>query len=141
MADVFSPEKRSEVMSKITSKNTGPEVRLRHALHNFGLRYRLHDKRLPGTPDIVLRRYNAAIQVRGCFWHQHNCKNGHIPKSRQDYWIEKLQKNVERDRKNDEELKKLGWRLWVVWECEISSKTKLGVVAERIYQEIKRDSV
>ena len=128
-------------MSKITSKNTGPEVRLRKALYNLGLRYRLHDKRLPGTPDIVLRKYNAAIQVRGCFWHQHDCKSGHVPKSRQEYWVGKLKKNVERDRRNDKELKKLGWRLWIIWECEISSKAKLESVTERIYNKIKKDSI
>lgn len=125
MPDVFSPEKRSEVMRAIRSKDTKPEIAIRSALHAAGFRYRLHVRDLPGKPDIVLPRYKLAIQVRGCFWHGHTCHDGHVPKSRVDYWPNKLARNVERDRKNDKLLRQAGWELLNVWECECSSRERL----------------
>ena len=108
--DIWTKEKRSEVMSKIRSKDTLPEIRVRKMLFARGYRYRLHVKNLPGKPDIVLPKYNAVIFVHGCFWHLHlGCRDGTIPKTRTDYWEKKLLGNKERDKKNMNELRKQGW--------------------------------
>ena len=136
MVDVYSKRKRSEVMKKITSKNTTPELKVRKSLHARGLRYRLHVKELPGCPDIVLPKYNAVVQVRGCFWHQHICKDGKVPKSNKRYWVPKLEKNKMRDKINDRELRKLGWKLWIVWECEIKNKKLLEKNTKILFEEI-----
>jgi len=132
MADVFSKKKRSEVMSKIRSKDTKPEMQIRKGLHALGFRYRLHDKKLPGKPDIVLPRFKTAIQVRGCFWHGHDCIDGHIPKTRKEYWEPKLKANAARDKKNDQRLKEMGWHLIVVWECQCMSNKTLNKQLSRI---------
>lgn len=132
MPDVFTTEKRSAVMAVIRSKDTKPEMAIRRALHAAGFRFRLHVRTLPGKPDIVLPRYKTAIQVRGCFWHGHSCHDGHIPKSRADYWPAKLMKNTERDRANDERLKQMGWNLLVIWECDCSSSQRLELTMSRI---------
>ena len=124
-------------MSKIRSKDTKPEMRIRKGLHALGYRYRLHDKRLPGKPDLVFPRYKTVVQVRGCFWHGHDCKDGHIPKSRKQYWVPKLSKNIARDASNDEKLKDLGWKIIVVWECECSSVEKTNIQLERISRFLK----
>lgn len=122
MSDIVSKSKRSEIMGAIRAKDTKPEVRLRKALFGAGFRYRLHDHRLPGKPDLVFPRYNTVVQVRGCFWHQHSCRDGHIPKSGVRYWKPKLRSNVERDIRNDKALVSLGWNVIVVWECGLRSK-------------------
>jgi DNA mismatch endonuclease (patch repair protein) len=132
MGDVFSKEKRSEVMSKIRSKNTRPEIALRKALHGLGMRYRLHAKDLPGSPDVVLPRYRAVIQVRGCFWHGHHCTDGHIPASRREYWEPKLVRNKRRDIRNDKALRRHGWSVIVVWECQLRNRKALGTQIRRI---------
>ena len=136
MADIFSSAKRSEVMRQIKAKDTVPELRVRRSLHSKGYRFILHDKRLPGTPDIVLPKYRAVIQVRGCFWHGHICKDGHIPKTRREYWQNKLLSNSERDRRNDKKLRKMGWKVIVVWECRTQSKAKLGKSLKYITQRL-----
>lgn len=123
-------------MSKIRSKDTGPEVRIRKYLHSKGLRYRLHVNKLPGKPDIVFQRYRAAIQVRGCFWHQHTCRDGRVPASRREYWVPKFERTAKRDRANDRKLVAAGWRLWVVWECEIRSEELLKAIGDLLYEEI-----
>lgn len=130
--DILTPEKRSERMKAIGPKDTKPEMTVRRFLHRQGFRYILHDKRLPGRPDIVLPKYRTAIQVRGCFWHLHDCSIGHIPKSKASYWARKLRANKERDEKNDKELRKLGWNLIVVWECECAKKQRLEATQKRI---------
>lgn len=118
--DIWSKEKRSEVMSKIRSSNTQPERRVRKMLTVLGYRYRLNVKGLPGKPDIVLRKYNAIIFVHGCFWHLHSkCRDGTIPKSRTEYWEAKLLKNKERDAEKFRKLKQQGWKVLRLWECEI----------------------
>jgi DNA mismatch endonuclease, patch repair protein len=132
MVDVFTKEKRSEVMSKIRSKDTNPELRIRKGLHRLGYRYRLNVRELPGKPDLLLPKYRTAIQVRGCFWHGHVCNDGHRPKTREDYWTSKLAKNVDRDRRNDERLQDLGWRLIIVWECHCSTRKGLEKELKRI---------
>jgi len=122
MADKISASQRSRIMSRIKSKDTSPEIAVRKYLHGLGYRFRLHDKTLPGKPDIVLKKYMTAIQVRGCFWHQHGCKFSNSPKSNKSYWIPKLKKNKKRDKINDRKIIKLKWKLIVIWECEISKK-------------------
>src|SRR5579859_7787237 len=121
--DVFTAEKRSAVMAKIRSRNTKPELLFRKALHQKGFRFRL-DSDLPGRPDIVLKRLKTVIQVRGCFWHQHSCIDGHVPKSHLSYWKPKLERNCQRDKRNGRKLRMLGWSVFVVWECRI--KKHLG---------------
>jgi len=125
MTDVFSKQKRSDVMSRISSKDTKPEIHLRKSLHRKGFRFKLHHKKLPGKPDIVLPKYRTVIQVKGCFWHGHNCIDGHIPKSNTAYWKPKILNNVRRDRRNDRLLREMGWSVLTVWECSISSSNKL----------------
>ncbi|SDC16112.1 very short patch repair endonuclease [Niabella drilacis] len=120
MADIWSKEKRSEVMSKIRSKDTKPEIMLRKALFALGYRYRIHNNKLPGKPDIVLPKYKTAIFVHGCFWHYHaDCREGRIPNTNSTFWKEKLLKNISRDQKHQETLAQLGWEVLVCWECEI----------------------
>lgn len=130
--DFLSQEERSARMRAIKPKDTKPEMIIRRFLHRNGFRYVLHDKRLPGRPDIVLPKYRTAIQVRGCFWHMHDCPIGHMPKSNRPYWSNKLNSNKERDEKNDEKLRGLGLNLIVVWECECSSKKRLEATLERL---------
>lgn len=117
--DRLTPEKRSWNMSRIRSKNTKPELYLRRALHGMGFRYRLHEKKLPGSPDLVFPKYKAVIFVHGCFWHRHGCKQATTPSTRKQYWEEKFKGNIERDERNIQSLKDLGWRVMVVWECEL----------------------
>lgn len=126
MADILSKERRSWNMSRIKSKNTKPEIIVRKLLFSMGYRYRLHIRDLPGTPDIVLPKYRTVIFVNGCFWHRHpNCKYTTMPKSRTDFWSNKFLANIERDKRNYSELKKLGWKIIIIWECEISNKSYL----------------
>lgn len=123
-------------MAKIRCRDTQPELRLRSALHKLGLRFRVCRKDLPGKPDIVLPRHRLAIQVRGCFWHQHDCGGGRLPKSNLDYWQPKLARNVERDRAKDLALAALGWRVKVVWECELKGDDAVRKVAEALAAEL-----
>jgi DNA mismatch endonuclease (patch repair protein) len=126
--DIWSKEKRSEVMSNILSINTGPERRVRKMLTALGYRYRLNVKSFLGKPDIVLRKHNSIIFVHGCFWHLHSkCRDGAIPKTRTKYWKNKLLKNKERDAKNIKELRQLGWKVLRLWECEIE-KSPMKVI-------------
>lgn len=123
MTDVHSKEKRSYNMSKIKGKNTKPELIVRKYLHSQGFRYLLHDKRFPGKPDIVLPKYKAVVNIHGCFWHKHDgCKYFVIPKTRTDWWLEKINKTVERDKQNESSLESMGWKSFVVWECELKGE-------------------
>jgi len=120
--DVHSPETRSYNMSRIRGKNTKPEVRLRSLLHRAGFRFRIHDSRLLGKPDIVLPKYKVVIFVNGCFWYRHKgCKYCTFPKSRKEFWDRKFADTIERDGLKQEQLRKAGWKVYVVWECEIKS--------------------
>jgi len=113
-------------MSRIRSKDTKPEVILRSALHRKGFRFRKNYSKLPGNPDIVFPKYSTVILVHGCYWHRHNgCKNAATPKTNTDFWIKKFAKNIERDDEVKKKLEKVGWKVIVVWECEISTKDKL----------------
>lgn len=120
MADVHEPEVRSYNMSRIRSKNTKPEIKVRKYLFSNGFRYRLHQKNLPGKPDIVLKKYNTVIFIHGCFWHGHDgCKYFVVPKTRTAWWLEKIRKNKLNDQVNMEKLKQIGWKVIVIWECEL----------------------
>lgn len=124
--DRITPEKRSWLMSRIRSENTTPEIRVRSALHRAGYRFRLHVKTLPGSPDIVLPKYKTVIFVHGCFWHNHKgCSISRIPSTNSDFWKKKFQRNVERDKRVKKELRKLGWKVIVVWECEVDKIAKI----------------
>ena len=121
MSDVFDTATRSRVMSLIRSKDTNPEMIVRRHFHGAGLRFRLHNNMLPGKPDLVLRRHRAVIFVHGCFWHQHpGCRYAVMPKQNQLYWREKLMGNRARDEERITELEAQGWRVFVVWECELT---------------------
>lgn len=125
-ADVVPPEQRSRNMSKIKGKNTKPEMIVRSTCHDLGLRYRLHRKDLPGTPDLVFPKYQLCLFVHGCFWHRHpGCKYAYTPKSRLDFWLPKLAKNVERDAKALRELETAGWRVSIIWECQTKYRDAL----------------
>ena len=117
--DKFSAQKRSDIMSKVTSKNTKPELLVRRFLHSLGFRYKLHRKDLPGNPDIVLPKHRLAVFVHGCFWHRHpGCSKATTPSTNQEYWNKKFQDNIERDTKTIRELRELNWIPLVIWECE-----------------------
>ena len=112
-------------MRAIRSKDMLPELAVRRAAHRLGYRFRLHRKDLPGKPDMVFSSRRKVIFVHGCFWHLHNCKTAHIPKSNQNYWVPKLERNQMRDRKNIEALKLAGWKVLIVWECETRDEKRL----------------
>ena len=124
MTDVVDSETRSRMMSGIRGKDTRPELEIRRQLHGLGFRYRLHDKQLPGKPDLVLKKYNAVIFVHGCFWHRHNCSLFKWPKTRPEFWKEKINRNHENDLKALQKLQSAGWRVCIVWECAIKSTVK-----------------
>ena len=124
MADVHTKAQRSYNMSRIKGKNTKPEMLVRKFLHFHGFRYKLHDKTLPGKPDIVLPKYRTVIFVHGCFWHGHeNCKYYVIPKTRTDWWVNKIDKNILNDLKVEKILKNEGWKIIKIWECSLKSAT------------------
>lgn len=117
--DIISPEQRSALMSRIKGKNTKIELEVRHGLHALGFRYRLGGAGLPGRPDIVLPKYRTVVFIHGCFWHMHDCHLFRWPKSRPDFWRQKITANSDRDRKVASQLDSLGWRVETVWECEL----------------------
>ncbi len=120
MTDVFDQQKRSWIMSRVKGRDTKPEVAVRSALHRAGFRFRLHAKDLPGAPDIVLRKHRMVVFVNGCFWHGHGCPRGaRIPAANRDYWVRKIARNQARDRRVQRQLRRLGWRVRVVWECKL----------------------
>lgn len=120
VVDVVSKEVRSRMMAGIRGANTRPEIQVRKYLHSQGLRFRLHGSRLPARPDIVLPRWSVAVLVHGCFWHGHDsCRYFRLPTTRQEFWREKIRANIYRDRKNVDELMRLGWRVAIIWECAL----------------------
>jgi DNA mismatch endonuclease, patch repair protein len=128
MMDTISEERRSWNMSRIKGRDTGPELRLRSLLHRAGFRFRLHAKDLPGRPDIVLPKYRTAIFVHGCFWHRHEgCRNATTPSTRPEFWQEKFDGNVERDKRNRAALETAGWTVITVWECDLKADADLIV--------------
>lgn len=119
MADVFTREKRSEVMAAIRAKDTKPEIAVRRALHAMGYRFRLHAAALPGRPDIVMKRLGLIVQVKGCFWHGHRCLKGRVPGLHRRYWLEKIAGNKARDARNERKLRATGWSVKTIWECRV----------------------
>lgn len=133
MADVHAPAVRSKNMRAIRARNTRPELQLRRSLHAAGLRYKLHDKNLPGAPDLVFPKHRAVVFVHGCFWHLHGCRYSKMPSTRAAFWQEKLTLNRERDRRVCTELLDSGWRVGVVWECALrKSSSDAEFVAELV---------
>ena len=123
MADVHNKKTRSYNMSQIKSKNTKPEILVRRFLFSKGFRFRIHDKKLPGKPDIVLPKYKTVILVHGCFWHGHkNCKYFVVPKTRTEWWLNKINRNKENDKKAVRALKNFGYKTLLIWECQLKSK-------------------
>ena len=121
--DTVDKATRSRIMSLVGRKDTGPEIILRLALHKLGVRYRLHVKSLPGSPDLVFPRYRAVVFVHGCYWHCHGCYRSTIPKTRRSFWKRKFLANKERDERNLRMLKESGWRVMIVWECTMRGRT------------------
>ena len=121
MPDRLTPEQRKKCMSRVKGKNTTPELLVRKALFHEGFRYRINDKKLAGHPDIVLKKYKTVIFINGCFWHGHeNCKKASIPQTNVDFWRDKIAGNMKRDATNVDALQKQGWKVLVVWECELT---------------------
>ena len=138
MADILSPEERSRNMAAIRSRDTKPEVYLRKLLFDKGYRYRIADKNIPGHPDIFLRKYNTAIFVHGCFWHRHpGCKYAYTPKSRVEFWRQKFDDNVRRDAVVAEELKRLGIKRIIIWECTIKEMQKDSSLEKSVLSQIE----
>lgn len=125
--DKLTPGRRSWNMSRINSKGTKPEELVRKYLFSQGFRYRKNDKRLPGKPDIVLPKYKTVIMINGCFWHGHsNCIEYRLPKTNTEFWAEKINRNILRDQENYKKLQELGWKVIIIWECEITVKSKFN---------------
>ncbi|WP_090175903.1 very short patch repair endonuclease [Pseudomonas arsenicoxydans] len=123
---------RSDIMRAVKRAHTAPEIKVRQALHAIGLRFRLHRRDLPGSPDIVLPRFGVVVFVHGCFWHRHSgCRYASTPKSREEFWLAKFEANVRRDANKEAQLLGLGWRVIVVWECETRSPEKLMLRLKR----------
>ena len=126
MPDIVDRATRSRMMAAVGTRNTGPEVVLRRTLHARGLRFRLHDRTLPGTPDLVFRRFGAVCFVHGCFWHRHHgCPHSTTPATREEYWQAKFRANMERDTRNQQKLLESGWRVAIVWECALRGQGHL----------------
>jgi DNA mismatch endonuclease (patch repair protein) len=128
----------SRIMAGVKGKNTKPEMLVRKLLYSMGYRYRIHCKDLPGTPDLVLSKYKTVIQVRGCFWHYHEgCKTAHYPKSNSEYWAKKINKNINRDNQNVDDLIKLGWNVIIIWECHTKDLKGLAEILKHRLEQLK----
>lgn len=144
MADIVSPEKRSQMMAAIRGQNTKPEIAIRKLLFAKGYRFRLHRKDLPGKPDIVLPKYKALIFVQGCFWHGHkDCALFRMPKSKQDFWRKKISGNVARDKANTARLLDAGWRICTVWECALKGRNRIDPedIARNLIDWVESDEI
>jgi DNA mismatch endonuclease (patch repair protein) len=137
LADIFTKEKRSEIMSKIGPKNTKPELLVRRELHRFGYRYRLHKKELPGKPDIVFPKLKKVIFIHGCFWHGHkHCKRSKLPDTNKEFWLNKISKNKKNDKLVKLRLTKMEWSYLVIWQCQIEKN--LNLVLKKVVSFINR---
>ena len=142
MADKLSSTQRKYCMSRIRGKNTKPEILVRKGLHARGFRFRLHNKKLPGSPDIVLHRYGVAIMINGCFWHGHKgCKYATKPKSNVEFWEAKIASNRHRDEVTEAHLQALGWHVVTIWECELKGKSKVTSRLDELVEEIRAAGV
>ena len=139
--DNLSPEKRSWNMSRIKGKDTKPELLVRSLLHRAGYRFTVNgpkNKSLPGRPDIVLPKFKAVVFVHGCYWHRHqNCKYAYTPKSRVEFWNAKFDTNVKRDHRNQRDLKRLGWKVVVIWECQTRNENKTNHIVNKVRKLLK----
>ena len=127
MVDTVTPEKRSQVMALVGSKDTRPEMLIRRGLHRLGYRYRLHAKDLPGKPDLVFPRFKSVIQINGCFWHGHSCYRCRMPATNKEYWFGKIAKNRKRDLSNLQQLQMKGWRVLTIWECALIGRERIDL--------------
>lgn len=135
MADRLTHEKRSWNMSRIRSRDTSPEIRVRRILHRMGYRFRVNRRDLPGSPDIVLPSHRTVIFVHGCYWHRHTCKNGRVvPKTRTDFWLAKFEANKCRDRSAARSLRSAGWRVVTIWECQTANMDTLEATLKAVLQ-------
>ena len=142
MADIVDHATRSRMMAGIGSRNTRPELALRRAVHARGLRFRLHDRRLPGTPDLVFRRFRAVCLVHGCFWHRHSgCPYATTPSTRREFWQAKFDANIERDRRNRHDLLQAGWRVATVWECALRKQATVEAVTHQLERWLRGNAV
>jgi len=138
LTDILSPEERSKRMSLIRGTGSAPEIKLRRLVHGMGFRYRLHVRELPGKPDLVFPSRHAIIFMHGCFWHRHSgCKLARLPKSKLEFWKPKLDANKKRDISNQRQLKDLGWRVLVVWECEMVDAERVSINVRNFLDSIK----
>lgn len=137
MSDIFTPQRRSEIMRRIRSEHTGPEISVRKFLSRRGVRYRLHSRHLPGKPDIVSRKRMTVVLVHGCFWHGHDCRIGsgrRRPKENHEYWNAKIESNIRRDRETEAKLSELGWTVIKVWECQSASEEALSMMLSPLFE-------
>ncbi|WP_304319695.1 very short patch repair endonuclease [Phocaeicola plebeius] len=142
MSDVMTPEQRSRCMAAIRGKDTKPEILVRKFLFSKGLRYRLNNRKLPGSPDIVLKKYKTVIFVDGCFWHGHEgCKYFRLPKSNTPFWEAKITRNIERDKETTQALTALGWKVIRIWECELRNKSNREAALNKLFNDIKCSAV
>ncbi len=137
MTDLMTPEQRHRCMASIKGKDTKPEILVRKYLFSKGLRYRVNVKKLPGSPDIVLKKYGVVVFIDGCFWHGHkDCKYYHLPSTNEDFWKAKIARNIARDYVNNVDLELAGWKVIRIWECDIKTKAKREETLAKIYKEI-----
>ncbi|WPQ63420.1 DNA mismatch endonuclease Vsr [Chitinophaga sancti] len=140
MADVFDKEKRAAIMSKVKQKDTQPELIVRKFLFANGFRFRKNVTTLPGSPDIVLPKYKTAIFVNGCFWHGHkDCRHSNLPSSNREYWEKKVTRNIARDDTNVAKLESLGWRVIIIWTCEIGKKSQKEAFLNDLLNKLRND--
>jgi DNA mismatch endonuclease (patch repair protein) len=137
MTDVYSPEKRSDVMRRVQGEDTGPERLVRRTLHLMGHRFRIHYHALPGSPDVAFLGRRAVIFVHGCFWHGHKgCKHSRRPTSNVEFWKRKLDRNIQRDRKNIRTLRRTGWKVLVIWECQTKDEGTVASILRRFIERL-----
>lgn len=141
MVDTLTPEERSERMSRVRAQGTKPEMKLRRLIHGMGFRYRLHCRDLPGKPDLVFPGRRSIIFMHGCFWHRHEgCGLARLPKSKRAFWSAKLEANKERDQKNISTLEAAGWRVLVIWECQLRDEGEVREVVKEFLTNYKREN-
>jgi DNA mismatch endonuclease (patch repair protein) len=139
LADIFTKKKRSQIMASIFGKETKTEISVRSFLFKRGFRFRKNVKTLPGKPDIVLAKFETVIFVHGCFWHGHNCKRGVRPTSNVEFWRTKIQRNVERDKRVSNDLRKAGWKIFTVWGCEVNNRESFKRTMNRLIMKLNTD--
>jgi DNA mismatch endonuclease, patch repair protein len=137
VADIFTKKKRSQIMASISNKETKPEISVRRFLFSQGFRFRKNLKTLSGKPDIVLPKYETVIFVHGCFWHGHTCKRGTKPTSNIEFWQAKIQSNIDRDKRVKNELRKAGWRILTIWDCELKNKKVFEKAMKKLIAKLK----